>query len=154
MLHDLMESSELEAALRENDRTEQIDSKLEITLICISLKSARAAMNTAVSLAVRVGARITIVAAQVVPYPLPLTRPPVSLEFQESCFRELVSGSPVEASVQFYLCRDEIETLKKVLKPHSMVIIGTNKRGWATRAKHLARMLRCEGHDVFLAHGE
>ena len=41
-----------------------------------------------------------------VPYPLPLTSPPVLLDFSERQFRVLASQSPVETIVRIYLCRD------------------------------------------------
>ena len=70
------------------------------------------------------------------------------LEFQEKRFREIASESPVEIRVQLYLCRDGLETLKKVLKPHSLVVVGGRRRFWPTREKSLARKLRKAGHEV------
>jgi hypothetical protein len=147
-------SSEFAAAFLEQQNPEGIKSKLEISVIFTSIKTTREAITRASALAVRLGARIALVAAQVVPYPLPLTSPPVSLKFQEDRFRELASESPVEARVQVYLCRDVLETLKKVLKPHSLVVIGGRKNGWPTREKHLARELCREGHEVVWAERE
>ena len=79
---------------------------------------------------------------QVVPYPLPLTRPPVPLDFQEKRFREIASECPAEIHVQLYMCRDPLQTLKTVLNPHSLIVVGGSKRLWPTREKNLARKLR------------
>jgi hypothetical protein len=105
-------------------------------------------------LAESLGARITLVVPQVVPYPLPLTSPPVLLEFQENRFREIASESPVDIRVHLYLCRDGLETLKKVLKPRSLVVIGVRKRLWPTREKSLVRKLRRAGHEVIFTETE
>jgi hypothetical protein len=99
------------------------------------------------TLAESLGARITLVVAQVVPYPLALTSPPVLLDFQERRFREIAAESPVDIRVQLYLCRDELETLKRVLKPHSLIVIGGRRRWWPTSEQKLARKLQT-GHEV------
>ena len=67
------------------------------------LESALAALKEAGSLASGLGARITLLVPQMVPYPLPLESPPVLLDFSENRFRVIASESPVETSVQIYL---------------------------------------------------
>jgi hypothetical protein len=46
-------------------------------------------------LANSLGASITLVVPQIVPYPLPLESPPVRVEFNENHFRVMASKSPV-----------------------------------------------------------
>jgi hypothetical protein len=53
--------------------------------------------------------------------------------------------------VRVYLCRDRAEVVRSVLKPHSLVVIGGNRRWWPTREKRLARQLRRSGHAVVFA---
>jgi hypothetical protein len=72
------------------------------------------------------------------------------LDFQEKRFRELAAASPVDIRVQLYLCRDQLETLKITLKPHSIVVIGGRKRWWPTREQRLARKLQ-NHHEVIFA---
>jgi hypothetical protein len=72
----------------------------------------------------------------------------VLLEFQEKRFREIASNSPVDIRVQLYLCRDALETLRRALKPHSLVLLGGRKRFWPTRERSLVRKLRQAGHEV------
>jgi len=52
--------------------------------------------------------------------------------------------------VQLYLCRDDMDTLNKILKPHSLVVVGGRTRFWPTQAQRLARRLRKSGHEVIL----
>jgi hypothetical protein len=142
----------------ENARPEALreapEPRLSITVIFTSAGGTVAALKRAGRLAESLGARITLVVPQMVPYPLPLTSPPVLLEFQERRFREIASHSPVEIWVQLYLCRDELETLKMILRPHSLVVVGGRKRFWPTREKSLARNLRRAGHEVIFTETE
>src|SRR5262245_40842938 len=129
---------------------EDQEAGLEVTVVFTSIEATLAALNRAGSLAESLGGRITLVVPQIVPYPLPLTSPPVLLDFQERRFREIAAKSPATTHVQLYLCRDGMETLKAVLKPHSLVVVGARKRFWPTREKGLARKLRRLGHEVIL----
>jgi hypothetical protein len=91
-----------------------------------------------------------LIVPQVVPYPLPLTSPPVLVDFNERRLRVLASHCRVETRVSIYLCRDPWETLQSVLKPHSLVVVGTRKRWWPTAEKRLAAKLRRAGHEVMV----
>jgi hypothetical protein len=128
--------------------TTEADQKLNISVVFTSVESTLAALREAGGLASSLGARITLLVPQVVPYPLALETPPVLIEFNEKRFRTIASQSPVETTVQIYLCRDGLETLTNVLNPGSIVVIGGRKRWWPTREEQLARQLRREGHEV------
>jgi hypothetical protein len=127
---------------------EDADQKLNIAVVFTSVEATLAALKEAGTLASSLGARITLLVPQVVPYPLPLESPPVFLDFNEKRFRVIASESPVETSVHIYLCRDQFETLASVLSPGSIVVLGGKKRWWQTREKSLARRLRRVGHEV------
>jgi hypothetical protein len=125
-----------------------VNSKLNIAVIFTSIESTLSALRRAGVLASRLRARITLIVPQVVPYPLPVNCPPVSPDFTERQFRVIAGESPVETRVHVYLCRDRMEVLRSVLKPHSLVVIGGNRSWWPTREKRLARQLRRSGHEV------
>ena len=127
---------------------EETDQQLNIAVVFTSVESTLAALKEAGNLANSLGARIKLVVPQVVPYPLPLETPPVLVEFNENRFRVMASESPVETSVQIYLCRDRFETLTSVLKPGSIVVVGGRKRWWPTKDELLARQLRRAGYEV------
>jgi hypothetical protein len=124
------------------------DSALNISVVFTSVGTTISALKRAGALAESLGARITLLVPQIVPYPLPLTSPPVLLEFQENRFREIAGNSPVDIRVQLYLCRDALETLKRALTRHSLVVVGGRKRLWPTRERRLVRKLRQAGHEV------
>jgi len=128
-----------------------VNSRLNIAVIFTSIESTLSALRKAGALAGRLRARITLIVPQVVPYPLPLNRPPVPPDFTERQFRVIAGASPVETRVRVYLCRDRMEALRTVLKPHSLVVVGGNRSWWPTREKRLARQLRQAGHEVVFA---
>ena len=130
------------------------ESRLNIVVIFTSVDATIAALKTAGTLAQDLNARITLLVPVVVPYPLPLTRPPVPLDFQEKRFREIASECPAEIHVQLYMCRDPLQTLKTVLSPHSLVIVGGQKQLWPAREKNLARKLRNSGHEVIFTEAD
>jgi hypothetical protein len=129
-------------------------SKLQISVVFTSLDGTLAALKEAGDLASNLGGRITLIVPQVVPYPLPLTSPPVLVDFNERRLRVIASGCHVETSVAIYLCRDSLETLQFVLKPHSIVVVGTRKTWWPTREKRLAAKLRRLGYHVVVTERE
>jgi hypothetical protein len=138
---------------------EETEQKLNIAVVFTSVESTLPALKEAGNLANSLGARIKLVVPQVVPYPLPLETPPVLVEFNENRFRVMASESPVETSVQVYLCRDRFETLASVLKPGSIVVLGGKKRRWPTRLvpskdERLARQLRRAGYEVLFKETE
>ncbi|MBZ5635446.1 MAG: hypothetical protein LAO55_20170 [Acidobacteriia bacterium] len=133
---------------------EEADQKLNIAVVFTSVESTLAALKEAGDLANSLGAKITLVVPQVVPYPLPLETPPVLLEFNEHRFRVIASESLVETGVQIYLCRDRLEMLLHMLSPNSLVVIGGRKKWWPTSEKLMARRLRQAGHKVILIETE
>jgi hypothetical protein len=112
-------------------------------------------MKAAGKLASSLGARITLLVPQIVPFPLPLESPPVLLDWNEKRFRVIAGESPVETTVRLYLCRDGLDTLKSALLPHSLVVVGGRKAWWPyTRERSLAAKLRRAGHEVIFAETE
>ena len=128
--------------------------KLEVAVIFTAVESTITALKHAAFLASSLGARISLVVPHVVPYPLPLNEPPVALDFAERRFRVIAEHSRVETRVAVYLGRDRLQTLRAVLKPDSIVVIGGRKTWWPSAEKRLARGLRRAGHEVILSEKE
>jgi hypothetical protein len=143
----------LTSALSEPPSRPLAESRLNIVVIFTSTAGTTAALRKAGALAESLAARITLIVPQVVPYPLPLTSPPVLLDFQENRFRDLAAQVPAETHVQLYLCRDELETLTNFLPANSLVIIGRSKSWWRSRESRLARKLRSR-HEIVFAETE
>jgi hypothetical protein len=130
--------------------TQETDSKLDISVVFTSVDATLAALKAAGNLASSLGSRITLIVPQVVPYPLPLTSPPVLVDLNERRLRVIANNCRIETRVSIYLCRDPLQTLQSVLKPHSLVVLGSRKRWWPTAEKRLAAKLRRAGHEVVI----
>jgi hypothetical protein len=124
---------------------------LQVYVIFTDFEGTRRALKAAAQLARDLETRFVLLAAQVVPYPLPIDDPPVSTEFTERVLSQLVSEQETEVSVKLYLCRDRKETIRSALGPDSLVVLGTRSRWWPSREWMLARLLRRDGHKVVYA---
>lgn len=125
--------------------------RFEVNVIFTDPQATVAALKTAGALARDLGACIRVRAAISVPYTLPLDKPPVSVPFTERLLFDLVcrlGQSDIEPSIDLYLCRDQVETLLRVLKPNSLVVIGGRKQWWPTAERRMANALRSKGHRV------
>jgi hypothetical protein len=125
--------------------------RFEVNVIFTDPQATVAALRTAGSLARDLGANIRVRAAITVPYTLPLEEPPVSVAFTERLLYDLVcrlGPGDFEPSIHLYLCRDQVETLLRVLTPNSLVVIGGRKHWWPTAERRIANALRSKGHRV------
>jgi hypothetical protein len=127
---------------------------LKITVVFTSVPSTLVALREAASLAHSLGARITLVVPQVVPYPAPLDTPPVLLDFNETRFRVMAGMCPVAMNVNIHLCRDRFEELNSVLEPGSIIVLGGIHKWWLTSDERLARRLRRAGFEVIFSEME
>jgi hypothetical protein len=130
--------------------------RLDISVVFTSVNATLHALKEAANLAKSLGGRITLIVPQIVPYPLPLARPPVPVDFSERRLWVIANNCRVETRVSIYLCRDASETLKSVLQPASLVVVGkrTSSRWWPTAETRLAKKLRRFGHQVVVTEGE
>jgi hypothetical protein len=138
----------------ERPPVKEAEPRLNVFVVFTSVEATLAALKQAGHLAAELGGRIILMALQVVPYPLPLTRPPVGRDWNERRLRLIAGESRVETIVNVHLCRDWRQTLENALRPHSLVVLGGRKRWWPTREAKLARSLRYAGHEVILIETE
>jgi hypothetical protein len=124
------------------------EGKLEIGVLFTSAKATLAAIEAAAALMKGLDGRLSLIAAQTVPYPLPLDQPPVSLTFNRRRLLEVAAHSPVEISLRLCVCRCRSATLLSLVRPGSMLLIGARKTWWPTWERKLAKELRRHGLDV------
>ena len=103
----------------------------------------KAALAAAAGLARGLDLSLELLAPQVVPYPLPLDEPPVSLDFVERVMARLLDRLEADVFVRILLCRDSDETLRNAVGPEALVIIGPGKPG-------LARLLKSDGRRLIV----
>jgi hypothetical protein len=128
--------------------------RLRINIVYTDVDTTRAALERAVDFLIDLDAETRIIVPHVVPFPLPLEEPAVPLEFQCQQLRCLAGSVGADPYVDLYLCRDRMDLLRKVLPAGSIVVIGTRKRWFPTKADRMARVLRKNGCDVLLARYE
>jgi len=123
-------------------------------VIFTSFDSTLAALAEAGTLADTFGGRMTVLVPQVVPWRLPLESPPVLPDWSERRFQMIGSLSPVETTVQIYLCRDPREVTESVLDSGSLIVIGSRQKWRPAFESRLIRKLRRSGHYVILTDKE
>jgi len=135
-----------------HDQTDKHDEqRLEVIVVFTDTPGTLAALQMADRLAKRLEARLRLLMPYEVPYTLPLTKPAVPVGFLEGQLRTLACQAPMEIAAHIYLCRDRRRTLRLVLKPHSLIIVGGRKRWWPTSEQRLAQALKKDGHHVIFA---
>ncbi len=126
----------------------ETSSGLSVFVVFTSINWTLKALEKARDIARPLRANIVVLAVQVVPFPLPLDKPPVSMEFVVRCFEEKLGESDGTTHISAYLCRDLMEAFKRILIRGCPVVIGMNERWWPTRNERLARKLRRAGYSV------
>jgi hypothetical protein len=127
---------------------------LSVSVIFTSMNWTLKALEKALQLANRLHTGIEILVLQVVPFALPLDKPPVQVEIFAKGLEEIASRFPGKTQISVYLCRDRGEALKRILNRNYPVVMGFRKRWWPSRDERLARELRRGGYDVQLVETE
>jgi hypothetical protein len=129
------------------------DNEFEIFVIFTNAPATLAALRMACKLAKKLDAHLRLLVPYEVPFALPLMMPAVSIALIEERVRALVSEIPVDVSAHIYLCRDKYQAAPLVLKPNSIVILGSRKRWWRHTEQKMVMTLKGYGHHVILANG-
>jgi hypothetical protein len=105
------------------------------------------ALDKAAEIAKALHLSIVMVAAQSVPFPLPLDEPPLPIKFIVKRFEELADRFPEDVEIRVYLCRNSIEIFKQILRADCPAVIGFKKRRWLRFSweEKIARTLRRAG---------
>lgn len=116
--------------------------RLHVKVLFTDERETERALRHAGRLGAGLDARIELVVAHVVPWPLPLAQPDVDGATRTGMLRRLVESTGVPARVTVYLCRDRNTLLDEVLPRGTPVVVGGTRQ---------ARALRRRGHCVFVA---
>src|SRR4051812_39242456 len=128
-------------------------SGLQLHVIYTGPRTTRASLRGAGVLARDLGARLKLLVARVVPYPLPLDSPPASSGFTEASLDTLAAECGVELDVKILLCRDREETIPAWLPPGCIVVIGRRRRWGPGSSRRLIRAVRRDGRHVIVVDG-
>jgi hypothetical protein len=128
-------------------------TRLEVVVLFTTVPGTLLALRRAADLASQLNARIEIIIPEIVPYPLPVDRPPVAPSFLINRYRTIVQQAGIDADIRICLCRERRAALAATLKPGSLIMIGIRPRWWLTKEARLARWLEAQGHRVVVVDG-
>jgi len=94
--------------------------------------------------------RVFLVDVQVVPFPCPLDQPPINKEHTKHRLQGFLNEDGLSGDAAVLYARNWLEAFRKLLGPHSVVVLATRRRWWPTRERKLARALKKAGHHVML----
>jgi hypothetical protein len=122
--------------------------ELRVFVLCTTGELARAALAEAGVLLRNLAVEFTLLAVEVVPFPLPLERPAVAPDFLARRLQAIAGEIEARVDVQLIFARDSYLAIERVLRSHSLVVVAAKKRWWPTSEAKLARRLGRAGHSV------
>ena len=125
-----------------------VQSALEITVLYTKVRATLTALRRAASLARDLGATIRILNVRVVPYPLPLDRPPADRDVLVRNIRTLADGQPIPTRIEICFGRDVVDSLLQSLSPNSIVLVGAKTRWWPTKERRWTKKMTGQGHQA------
>ena len=124
---------------------------LGINVVYTGPEATAAAFRVAEALARGLEATVHVRAAVSVPYHLSVSNPLISLSFLQQLLCGIIerfASTTRQYVLHVYLCRNRIETLLKVLRPSSVLVIGGRRRLWPTAEGRLSKAAISAGHSV------
>ena len=129
-------------------QTEVAQQELEIVVPFTTPFLTQAALQRAEALGAGLNAHVRLVKVQVVPFPLELDHPPVSVEFLSDRLGAMCCHLPM--MMEIHLAREVVPALNAALKPNSIVVLTSKWRPWKTHQEKLAAELKRAGHQVLI----
>ncbi len=123
---------------------------LEIVVPYTSPEIAARVVERAAALTAGLNVILKFVAVYVAPYPAELRCPAAMERHLTACLNDLAGRTSLPSCVHLVVSRDRVEGFRRVLRPASIVLLGSRRRLWRTREEKLARELTREGHHVSL----
>lgn len=126
---------------------------LRVTVVHTTTEGTIAALRAAATLAKGLGAEVVLFSAEEVPLQFPLDKLPVPVDLLERRLHKLIYASGIrgnEVRVQLLLCRNKYASLRRALRPGSLVVIAERKHWWSRRTGKLQQFLKDLGHHVVL----
>jgi hypothetical protein len=125
---------------------------IEVVVLYTSVELAEAALKRAEELAHGMELRVRLVYAQIVPYPLPVDKPPINLDHLQHELALVSEHSGLAVEGEIVLARDIQTALQTTLKPHSIVVLASRRRLWRTKEESLKKECVKAGHEVVLCY--
>jgi len=126
--------------------------EIEVVVLYTEPAVTAAVLSRVRSLTAGLNARVSLVAAHTLPYPLPFVCPEAAHAHLVEQLVELAGECPIPVTPQVVMARDRDEGIRFLLKPASTVLVGTRRRLFPSHEERLARTLARDGHKVALIH--
>ena len=127
---------------------------LEITVLHANPRATAKALRQAALLTRDLPAEIRLLVLQVVPYPLPIEAPDVSMDFTRKSLMEMIAPINIDVRVDIRLGRETSVMLESAFAPASLILAGSRRRWWPTTGNKIARRLQRLGHHVIAQDAE
>ncbi|HXB73075.1 MAG TPA: hypothetical protein VNY05_32865 [Candidatus Acidoferrales bacterium] len=111
-----------------------------------------ALLKRAAALTAGLNVRLTLVAVHTIPYPADFPGPASVHAHLVEQLQNLAGRCTLPVQAQVVMARSREEGFRYILRPDSMVLLGTRKRLWPTSEERLAKMFVADGHKVALVH--
>ena len=125
-------------------------SELHVVVPYTTPQLTRAALGYVAALGGGLEANVRLIDAHVVPFPVPVTEPTVSLEFLDQRLHAAAEELGLPVRMELVLTRDRLKTFRQILEPGSLVVIAARGWWWFSAERRLARSLSNAGYDVML----
>jgi hypothetical protein len=135
----------------ESERTAVGTATVDIVVPYTTPQLTRLAVREADELAAKLPSRIRVLRLHGVPFPNELRYPPVALDILREQARQVARGIKT-SEITLVLSRDPEAALLKILRPGSIVVIGTKNRWWRTAQERLAGICGRHGYQVALVY--
>lgn len=135
----------------QDPRFEKEAQPLSVNVVYTGPETTITALRAADSLARDLRATVHIRAIIAVPRQLAMEFAFGSVQFVKRLLSDLVervSSKCCEYVLHIYLCRSRVETLLRVLRPASILVIGGRRRLWPTPESRLSKAAISAGHSV------
>jgi hypothetical protein len=133
------------------------DPHIHVTVIHTTSEGTLSALSLAGDLSKNLGARIGLVAIQLVPFRLAIEEPMVSTNFLHQRQALLVAKAGInedQVSIHICLSRDQKQALAQFLSPRSLIVIGGRRRWWRPERKLEKWLLGMDHHVLFAEFGK
>jgi hypothetical protein len=127
-------------------------SEIELVVTHTEWSTTVAVLKRAAELISGLNAKVVLLAVHTVPFPASFASATASHAHLVGQLVDLATQCPIPVTPQVVLARGREEGFRYMLKPESIVLVGTRKHLWQTPEEHLARALAHAGHKVALLH--
>lgn len=127
------------------------ERSLSLNVVYTNPEATASALQAAESLARDLQATIHVRATVPVPSRISIATPLVSTPFLSQLLQDIVKrvgSAACQYVLHIYVCRNRIETLLRVLRPSSLIVIGGRRRIWPTAETRLSKAVAAAGHSV------